>query len=294
MNRHFILTNGRSGSNYFVQLLNQHPETANYGEVLGDWTLPGRHIRPRFRGEDGNARFLDWLYKSGLAFSAGQILSFMARKRMGRAAHFRRRAAVKSLGVKEFTVNLARYGLEDYLAARPDIRLVTLVRSNPLARLLSARQLAKTGAVARLDGQKAPSGGQIVLDLSTLVRDLDVVENENEAVRIFASRHEGPVFRLEYEAFFASDRDRRDEILAELQAFLGASPMKLQSEHRRLRRSRLDEAISNFAEVREVLLGSRFERWLDDQPRQNDPASSTRQKSLPEGGAAIDPPDSRR
>ena len=46
--RHFILTNGRSGRNYFVQARNKQPQIANYGEVLGDWTLAGKYVRPRF------------------------------------------------------------------------------------------------------------------------------------------------------------------------------------------------------------------------------------------------------
>ena len=107
MNRHFILTNGRSGSNYFVQALNQHPEIVNYGEVLGDWTMPGRYLRPRFQGEGANARFLDCLYENPLAFMAGQAVSYAARLKSGRRRHFRLRNSVESIGVKEFATSVA-------------------------------------------------------------------------------------------------------------------------------------------------------------------------------------------
>lgn len=40
MNKHIILTNGRSGSNYISGVLNSHPHITNYGEVLGEWTVP--------------------------------------------------------------------------------------------------------------------------------------------------------------------------------------------------------------------------------------------------------------
>jgi hypothetical protein len=262
MNRHFILTNGRSGSNHFVQLLNQHPAIVNYGEVLGDWTLAGRRIRPFFRGEDGAARFLDWMYESDLAFSAGQAVSLAARVRSGRKTHFRRRRAVASLGVKEFAVNLARHGLGGYLAERSDLRLITLVRENPLERYLSAKTLAATGTVART-GAAAAQRAQTTLNPKTLLADLAVIEAENETVRRAGIEHKGPVFRLVYEDYFGASSKDRLATLEALQTFLGVAPAPLASEHRRLRQTKLSEAIANFDEVRETLVGTPFERWLE-------------------------------
>ncbi len=40
MNRHIILTSGRSGSNYLANTLNQHPQIVNYGEVLATTLIP--------------------------------------------------------------------------------------------------------------------------------------------------------------------------------------------------------------------------------------------------------------
>ena len=40
MNRHIILTSGRSGSNYLTNTLNQHPHLVNYGEVLASMLIP--------------------------------------------------------------------------------------------------------------------------------------------------------------------------------------------------------------------------------------------------------------
>lgn len=273
MNRHFILTNGRSGSNYFAQLLNQHAAVVNYGEVLGDWTFTGKWLRPRFG--DNSAAFLDWLYESRLAFYGGQIHSYLARRRGGKATHFRRRQAVESLGVKEFAVNVTRFGLETFLEERPEIRLIALVRSDPLARLLSVRQLAMTGEVARIAGPAEGRAGErgsaskpkITLDTGSLIRDLEVIERENEAVRAAASRHRGPVFRLEYESFFSSAPDLQAKAVADLLGFLGVERQTLKSEHRRLREMALCDAIENYEEVRKALIGGPFERWLADGAR---------------------------
>ena len=38
MERHVILTLGRSGSNTLCDMLNQHPEVLNFGEVLAEGT----------------------------------------------------------------------------------------------------------------------------------------------------------------------------------------------------------------------------------------------------------------
>lgn len=37
MDRHVVLTLGRSGSNTLRDMLNQSPEVLNFGEVLGEW-----------------------------------------------------------------------------------------------------------------------------------------------------------------------------------------------------------------------------------------------------------------
>ena len=264
MNRHFILTNGRSGSNYFVQLLNQHPNAVNYGEVLGDWTLPGRHILPRFKGEGAAGRYLDWLYESEIAFVAGQAVSLAARGRTGRKTHFRRRTAVATIGIKEFTVNIKRFGLDNFLADRPGIRLVTLIRENPLARLLSSRTLRETGAVARTEGKSEARDAQVRLDPERIIADLDIIEAENEAVRMAARRHSGPVHEISYEAYFGADSAGQHDENVRLQQFLGLEPQTLASEHRRLRRKALPEAISNYGEIAERLAGTPYEIWLSD------------------------------
>lgn len=260
MRRHFILTNGRSGSNYFVQVLNQHPAIVNYGEVLGDWVRAGKYVRPLFRGD--NAAFLDWIYRSRFAFAAGQASSFRDRRRRGKATHLRGRQCVATTGIKEFTVNLSRFGLSDYLVERPDIHLVTLVRNDPLARLLSTRRLSATGEIARREGDAGKAAAPVDLDIGQLLHDLEVIEAENEAVRVAAARHKGPVFSLEYEEFFAAGDEEQDRRIGDLLEFLGVEKMTLASEHRRLRTEPFSDSIGNFEAVGKALAGTVFERWL--------------------------------
>ncbi|MEM7581601.1 MAG: hypothetical protein AAF316_17540, partial [Cyanobacteria bacterium P01_A01_bin.80] len=76
MNKHLILTNGRSGSNYLVTLFNSHPQITNYGEVLGDWTLPyklNKKIKFGLPLFDNYHNYLNYIYNSKLFFYSSQI-----------------------------------------------------------------------------------------------------------------------------------------------------------------------------------------------------------------------------
>ncbi|WOI53239.1 hypothetical protein [Parvularcula sp. LCG005] len=263
MNRHLIYTNGRSGSNAFVQLLNQHPQVTNYGEVLGDWTLPGKHIRPRFSGPDGNARYLDWFYDDPMAFRAAQAVSYLSRKRRGAATHYRRRQDIKSIGLKEFASNFHKMGLEDYLADRADIHLITLLRENTIARYLSSETLRQTGTVARKDGDDKSEVPALALPTDGLVAELDLIARENDWVREGASRHQGPVMNVLYEDYFSADEAGQRAALEEMQRFIGVDPVPLTLEHKKLRKAPLSQSISNFDEVAQVLSGTSHAAWLD-------------------------------
>ncbi|MEO1014987.1 MAG: hypothetical protein AAFX08_07340 [Pseudomonadota bacterium] len=259
--RHFILTNGRSGSNFFAQALNQHPQIVNYGEVLGDWTLPGRLVRDRFTSP---ALYLDWLFASRTAFYAAQAVSAAARTRRGKPRHMRRRADISSIGVKEFVVNLRRFSLDAYLADRAGIALVSLIRENPVDRYVSVRLLADTGRVSYRAGDEAAPQAQIEVDPGAVINELDLIREENEAVRAIEDAHEGPVFRLRYETFFGSSEQEQTDVLASLQEFLGVAPRRLSTEHKRLRKASLARTIKNYAAFAAALKGSRYQPWLDE------------------------------
>ncbi|MEM1381734.1 MAG: hypothetical protein AAGH41_14020 [Pseudomonadota bacterium] len=254
--RHFILTNGRSGSNYFVQVLNQHPHVVNFGEVLGPWTPSGRHLLPRF-SEPG--RFLDWMMKSRAAFYAGQGASAAGRLKREAKTHLRRRSAIASIGVKDFAINFQRMGAMDYFAERPDIALVTLERRNVVERFLSSRLLQTTGEVKRVEGASASGTSAVTLDPGTIRADLDEIAEENAWIQQMADAHEGPKFALVYEDFFGGSSEAQAETLAELQRFLGVAPQTLAAEHRKLRQASLRDSIENFDAVAEALSGTPYE-----------------------------------
>lgn len=265
MQQHLILTNGRSGSNAFVQMLNQHPRVTNYGEVLGPWTTAARTVRPFFRGRDGAARYLDWLYASGLAHRLGQAASAHAKWRKGLTVSYKKRGAISTVGLKEFALNFERMGLNGYLPCRPQIRLIALLRDDPLARFVSTRTLSTTNVVAQEAGVdvRRPAQSSLWLDPETVVLDLDDIERENELVRSAARHHQGSVHHVRYEDFFAAPPEEQQAAMNDLQEFIGVEPRRLSLRHVKLRQRPLSAAISNYAEIREQLAPTHHARWLE-------------------------------
>ncbi|MFQ5563571.1 MAG: hypothetical protein ACE5FO_08375 [Parvularculaceae bacterium] len=261
MDRHILITNGRSGSNYFVQMLNQHPAIVNYGEVLGRWTFAGRFFLPLF-GRKGAGAYLGWLWKSSAFFYGAQIYSYAVRKFHGRKTHFRNRKNIRTIGVKELIVNLRRRDLVDRLVDDETLKVVTLVRENPLDRYVSGALLAKTGMVARTKNEPV-SIERIRLDTDRLLQSLDTIQEENDAIAGVANRV-GPdrVFRLSYEKYFGADESKRLEPKLALLEFLGVEPMDLPAEHKRIRQQDLPAVLENYEDVAARLAGTRYEKYL--------------------------------
>ena len=262
---HFILTNGRSGSNFFVQLINQHAHAMNYGEVLGPWTTTGKHILPHFQKRGGAEAFLDWMLRSRTAMGLGQGYSLLSRIRHGERPHPRLPARLSTTGVKDFFVNLERLQLLRYLEDRPEIRLVVLLRENHLERLVSSKVLDLTGVVA---SKRSPGADgnfpRLILSAETIIEELDEVRRENEGVLRIADRHRGPVYHIRYEEFFSGSPEFQKSSIEALLEFLGLQVMALNSEHRRLRRHSLDKVIENYDELKDCIASTEYRSCLPD------------------------------
>jgi len=148
MDRHVILTLGRSGSNFLVDIINRHPNLLNHGKVLGD-SMTVRRWQERlglFRGDD--AAWLDFLLGNRPAFHAAQAVRSAGHARGGRLTGLRSRRRLASLGIKEFSPNLRRLGLDSHLKDRPGIRVIALRRRSALDRTISSLMPGETGVVA--------------------------------------------------------------------------------------------------------------------------------------------------
>ena len=256
MNRHVVLTSGRSGSNHLVAAINQHPELCNFGEVLGSWTLPSRLWSPLGWLGASKAGLLETVYSSRGVYYAAQSLSYAARKLGGEPTHFRRRGKLVSLGVKEFFIHLDDPRTLSWFDACEDLSIVHLQREDLLARALSVLRLNRNGRAVTRAGDGHANALRIEPD--SLLETLDALEVEGrmeEEVLGRLSRHRR--LSLVYERDLSSE-EATQETLAQVPEFLSVEPRRLvDTGHRSAVAGRPIEAVENREEIEQALLGSR-------------------------------------
>lgn len=252
MNRHLVLTSGRSGSNHLVAAINQHPDLCNFGEVLGPWTLPGRLWSPLMRLGASRGTLLETVYSSRGVYYAGQSLSYLARKFSGDSTHFRRRGKLQSLGVKEFFLHLEDPAVLSWFRACEELSIVHLRREDLLARALSVLRLNMNGRAVTRAGDEGVD--LLHVDPSSLLETLDTLvleaHAEEEALREL-SHHQ--CLSLVYERDLSSP-EATQETLSRVHEFLAVEPLPLMDTgHRSAVSGRAIEAVENRSEIERAL-----------------------------------------
>lgn len=266
MSKHFILTSGRSGSNYLSDLLNNHPNVINYGEVLGRWTT-GYKANKYFRLGGGDAsRYLDLIYSGERYFRMSQAFGRLKSALNMRHAPIKEWSAIQSYGVKDFAMNLIERGAAEFLQSNPDIKVVSLYRENALRRFASIEMLDRTGVVS---SDHAKSGNtakrqakQVYLPpdqfISGLRRTEKVVQDQIDMTSNLAP---GQVLSIRYEDLFSSAQNQK-QFATQMFEFIGVEPLQLESDHKKLNSSDLKTLISNYDEIFEICRGTQDERYF--------------------------------
>lgn len=156
MNKHFIYTGSRSGSNYLVNLLNAHPQITNYGEVMGEWTVPYKlHSRIGLGGKS-MLDYLNFIYTNPLFFYAAQFYAVNERVWKGKPLNFKHWNQIKTLGIKDFHMhfcNEKKY-LWSFFKDHDEILIINLYRKNLLNKFISLKMLSVTHVVRRDEATK--------------------------------------------------------------------------------------------------------------------------------------------
>ncbi|WP_412509030.1 hypothetical protein [Roseovarius sp. SYSU LYC5161] len=262
MERHVILTLGRSGSNTLVNLLNQHPDLLNVGEVLGPWNRV-RQVRDKLGlYPDDTAGYLDALTRRSRlvrSMSAVRTAGRLVRLRPGEVKPLGR---IRTLGFKEFATLMAADGQRGWLRDRPDVKVVGLVRDDILGRLVSWQLLDRTGVVANRDGAAADKP---VLEIAPdrIAALLDTVAAENRLLTEMLEELPARQVRiLRYDDFYA-DEARRQAMIADVFSFLGLRPWRTEIRMKKIVTVPPAQMIANRAACAQALQGSRFEGLLD-------------------------------
>lgn len=115
MQKHIIFTNGRSGSNYLANTLNLHPNITNYGEVLGDWTIPYQLHKKLGLGGRTVTEYLNHIYTSKSFFYSAQTYSAISHLKKKKAPNFKFWHQIQTLGIKDFSINFKMRKISNYL-----------------------------------------------------------------------------------------------------------------------------------------------------------------------------------
>lgn len=266
MNKHIILTSGRSGSNYLSSLLNNHPNVINYGEVLGEWTT-GYKVNKYLRLGQGDASsYLDYIYRGQGYFQLSQNYARL-KSLIGKGkAPTKRWTDIQSFGVKDFAMTLIDRGAKDFLMNNPDIRVISLYRENALRRYASVIMLDETGVVST-DHAKSKTAAkkkrnEVYLPPDTFISGLrrteQVVQDQQDMTNALDPSR---VLSIRYEDLFSSDDSKR-AFATKMFGFIDVEPQPLKSSHKKLNSDNLKELITNYDEVFEMCKGTDDERYF--------------------------------
>jgi len=264
MRKHVILTNGRSGSNHLVQVLNQHPRVTNYGEVLGEYTLPRRLHDVFGYGGRTPEDYLDHMLSSRSNFYLAHAYDAVRRVASWRSPRPKRWSNVETLGVKELAIRLSRAGLSTFLAERDEIAVIHLERRNCLRRLISVMAVESDGAVAVTSARGSETRRRLNIDVQ-LVRDrLPVIERERvDEEEMADTLPPERVLRLVYEEMFASSVSLQRGYRAMFE-FLAVDPIDVQGTHRKVLSPELSDTVVNYPELAAALRRGPWGHYLDE------------------------------
>ncbi len=263
MQHHVIFTNGRSGSNFLVDALNQHPHVCNYGEVLGNY-MPSMKLHRWFRyGGWTVESYLDFISESRLHFELAQRYSSRARRKRGDAERDKAWENMHTLGFKDLGIRFSQHDLDDYLLRRPDVRIINLYRENILRRAISLLALTETGQVLQRKGQP-PVLRRFRADPDDVLSLMAIMERETERQMILIGQiPDQRVYTVSYEELFASGEATRRHLRGMFE-HLGVAPIHIMTRHERVLAPDLSQSVTNFADVARAVEATRYAMFLFD------------------------------
>ena len=267
--RHFIYTEARSGSNYLVNLFNQHPHLVSYGEVLGDWTKP--HQINRFLTLNGkpNKNYLEYIYSSKLFFYLAQIYYGWKNFRQKKPIQFKHYQDIKSLGIKDFHYNLRELDLCNFFQKNEDILIIHLYRENLLKQHISLELMRQSKVVSSENLTLSNKNSndvkkrKLYIDTSEIMKILEIAENfVKEREEALSHLPDSRVLSISYEELFSSSESKnrfRDEVFK----FLGVEQIDIESDHRKISSNNLVDIVENYQQVYDTLINTKFAKYLD-------------------------------
>jgi LPS sulfotransferase NodH len=235
----------RTGSNMLRYALETHPQVVHYGELFHPHrnAIYGAHGKYVYRPQS----LLDWRREDARSFLNDVIYRDAA-------------SPVRAVGFKLFY----GHGRDDaagnpwpVLAERRDIRVLHLVRSNPIASFLSHERMRKSKSHIQMRSRAPRPNGDltrkpIVIDVEKLAAYLAEYDREIWNLTTELGGHE--TLEFTYEALTTDPR-----VLEKVLAFLGVERRVLHFQTERQSEGDALKCIANRTEVNAVLRGTRWD-----------------------------------
>lgn len=237
-----ILTTQRSGSTWFKDLLDSHPKICALSELfLNRIDNPYRDsyidLFCRYR-RTGNAMrpWVTFKYLRHLERYPGDN---------------------KAIGFKLMYLQLCRTPEIFPYFLTNNYKILHLTRENYLDVLVSGAVVRKTGIAHSTQPIEVP---KITLEIPSLLKKLKRHDATIKVAKLVLKISRIPVMELTYESL----REDREGILAKVEDFLGIEHGGVShwSERKKITDGSLKETVENYEEVKEVLEGTKFEKFL--------------------------------
>lgn len=242
--RFVILTSQRSGSTWLVSLLNQLKDTTAYGELF----LPRKHV------ENWDADFAYPRFDEARGQTAGirplQVFHYLDKVYQHRGA----------VGFKLMYSHLYRYPEILLYFWTHRVRVIHLVRKNPLDLVISQALKRKVKRAHRLADEPPLEDVQVELDPQTLIQKLQTRQRKIKRGHMILRFSGLRSIEIGYE-----DLQKNPPVFQSLCRFLSIETDSVipQSRFQKIRRKSQDQIIKNYSEVKEVLEGTRFLSYLE-------------------------------
>ncbi|WP_299850455.1 sulfotransferase [uncultured Roseovarius sp.] len=259
MERHVVLTLGRSGSNTLCDMMNQNPAILNFGEVLGEWNAIRKVQKALPLVPQDDEAFLDWVLYSRSFLRTVNMIRSAKKTLQGKRSASKPLGNIETFGIKDFSLNFIKFGLERYLDARSDLKIIGLLRENVVDRMISNAMLGATGVIK---STSAGNGRTLRIDPARISGLLSDIETENANLDAMLARI--PHARkhvIRYDDLF-SDQDGRHETMAGVFEFLNVAPIRTEERMVKIIRKPVSEVIENFEDCVEAVQGTPHEALL--------------------------------
>lgn len=243
-----VVSSTRSGSTWFIDLLNNHEHVRAYGEIFNSGSRE-RHVHEFNRDLVPKQRFIDYLDANG---GRRPIVTFRYLDEFVRSHD-----NVDAIGFKLIDGQLSSYPEILLKLVISRYRIIHLVRDNALDVVVSRLSARNRDVWHTLRNERMP---KLHVDVKTVIPQLRDEMRKRALVRALLKLLPVSVLNISYEGLC------RDSAitLCKVEDFLGVphSAYRIESRLHRILKGGYEEKIQNWAEVEEVVGGSEYSRFL--------------------------------